>query len=119
MADLQSFLYAEARKIRPYLFETGALTIERYLQNVNEDALSDVWLDNGTSYIWKVGVLTIIDGNKRDWAYAFIGHHREPNRSCEFIGVLHWRDGENADPGPCLRRYVSLLSEADIIFEDL
>ena len=84
-----------------------------YSENVNDDAISgDDWLENRTSYIWKVGVLSVIDGKKCDWAHLFIGHLRDDQSEPEFIGVLYWQDGENDDIGRCLRRYLKCLDDS-------
>jgi len=88
-----------------------------YREDANDDALTGAWLDNETSYIWKVGVLSVVDGNKRDWGYLFIGHHRKPNYPFEFIGELCWGNGEKDDPGQCLERYLKCAKNADILFE--
>lgn len=82
---------------------------ERYSDNTNQAALTDAWLEDSSSYIWRVGVLTRIDNNKSDWMFAFIGHERAPGQF-EFIGSLHYADGENDDPGRCLARALELLS---------
>ena len=90
-----------------------------YEEDINPDAINGQdWLDNNTSYIWKVAVLSIADGNKRDWAYLYIGHQRSPDHVFEFIGELYWSDGENDDIGRCLRRYLKCAENADILYED-
>ena len=114
-STLEAFLMEQAKDI---LSKDHYLSpIVSYSENVNDDALSDDWLNNGTSYIWKVGVLSIADGNKRDWGYLFIGHHRDKDHPFEFIGKLFWQDGENDDPGRCLKRYIECAANADILFE--
>lgn len=81
-----------------------------YSEDINPDAInSDAWLENRTSFIWKVGTLAVIDGNKADWAYLYIGHQRKETSDPELIGKLHWQGGENDDIGRCLRRYISTL----------
>ena len=44
-----------------------------YKEDVNKDALTNDWLENRTSYIYKVGVLTAIDSNKCDFIHVVIG----------------------------------------------
>jgi hypothetical protein len=112
---LQEFLRNEAGSLLENDFFTPIVS---YVEDVNDDALSDDWLANGTSYIWKVGVLSVADGNKRDWAYLFIGHHRDQHHGFEFIGRLNWADGENDDPARCLRRYLECAASADILFDE-
>lgn len=87
-----------------------------YAENVNEDALSDKWLETGTGYIWKVGVLAVIDPNKCDWAYLHIGHQRNPRAEPEYIGCLYWQGGENDDIGRCLTRYIEAAAFIHPVF---
>lgn len=100
---LRDFLVAKADEISP--LNDDWPDRREYAEHVNEDALSDAWLDRSTSYIWKVGVLAQWDSNKTDHARLFIAHERQPGRP-EFIGVLHWCDGENDDIGRSLPRYL-------------
>lgn len=90
----------------------------RYQESINPDALSDDWLDNKTSYIWKVGVLTIIDNNKADWIYVAIGTQRTPRANPEVIGYLHFRHGENHDPARVIERAVKMLADMHPQFID-
>lgn len=83
-----------------------------YRENVNADAIDgDKWLDNHTSYIWKVGVLLLADSNKADWFDAYIGVLRgnESYHEPEFIGHLHFPHGEADDVGRLLDRAFTLL----------
>lgn len=113
---LRTFLEDEARKVCSSLL-LDEWTNTRYVEDVNPDALTGAWLDNHTSYIWKVGTLVLTDANKLDWARIFIGHEREPGKF-EFIGHLNFNDGENDDPGRCLRRYIECAARADHVFDD-
>lgn len=89
---------------------------ERYTEHDNPAALTDAWLENSSSYIWRVGVLTRIDNNKADWMHVWIGHERRPGKT-EYIGHLHYADGENDDPGRCLMRALELLAMQHPSFE--
>ena len=81
-----------------------------YTESVSADAINgDAWLENGTTYIWKVGILTKIDSNKCDWVNVFIAHQRDENATPQFIGHLHWQEGENDDIGRSLDRYLAIL----------
>lgn len=92
---------------------------ERYSEDTNPDAINgDQWLENDTSFIWKVGVYVLIDANKCDWVHVFIGHKRDEKSDAEFIGHLYWQDGENDDIGSSLARYLKLLSKIHPVFED-
>ena len=114
ISSLEDFLLGEAKEILDQDHYIGPIV--SYREDINEDALTDAWLENETSYIWKVGVLSVADGNKRDWGYLFIGHQREPGALFEFIGRLYWADGENDDPGRCLGRYIKCAEMADCLF---
>jgi hypothetical protein len=107
-------LTAEADKTSP--LDNDWPDCRSYAEDVNPDAIDgDKWLDNDTSYIWKVGVLAQWDSNKCDYARLFIGHERQPGRA-EFIGMLHWRAGENDDIGRCLLRYLECASSIHPVF---
>lgn len=83
-----------------------------YSQDTNDDALSDAWLDKGSSYIWRVGTLSIWDANKCDWCGLVFGQRRDPDRRPEVIGSARWDDGENDDPA---RTFVRALTAAAMV----
>ena len=120
--QLRKYLESEANKLHPDNFRhcdmlKGTEGVAHYAENVNPDALDDrKWLDNGTSYIWKVGVLAVIDRNKSDWAYLYIGHERAPGQY-QFIGFLYWENGENDDIALCLDRYLKCAASASNLFK--
>lgn len=108
---LEEFLTAEADKLKP--LDADWPDFRRYAEDTNPDAINgDAWLDNNTTYIWKIGVLAQIDSNKRDHASLFIAHERQPGRF-EFIGMLNWNGGENDDIARSIQRYVRLAASAD------
>lgn len=92
-------------------------TVWDYAEDVNPDALSDDWLENRTSYIYKVGVLTAIDANKCDWVEVVIGCQRSENSDIEIKGVLNFQDGENDDIGRVLERTINLLKTIHPVFD--
>ncbi len=90
-----------------------------FASDVNPDAIDgDEWLENGTSFIYEVGVLTLIDSNKCDFIHVFIGQRRGADTAPEFIGHLHWRDGENDDPARTLQRVRKLLRSIHPVFHE-
>jgi hypothetical protein len=91
--------------------------IEGYAEDVNEDALTNAWLDKSTSYIYKVGCLRLFDDNKRDFGWAFVGIERDPG-DFQYLGSLYFRDGENTDCGRVMRRVLACLAGCDIVFQD-
>ena len=88
-----------------------------YSEDTNTDALSDEWLDNRTSYIYKVGVLCAIDSNKCDWAYIAIGTQRTDQHAPEVKGVFHFNQGENDDMGRVMDRAMNMIRLAHPAFE--
>lgn len=110
---LEAFLRQEADKLAP--LDKEYPDVRGYHESVVPEALTGEWLDARKSYIWKVGVLAQWDSNKCDWARIFIGQERQPG-DLQFIGVLHWSEGENADIGRCLQRYVDVASWIHPVF---
>lgn len=106
---LQDFLEAEAAKGSRFGKDW---THTVYDEHTNKDALTDRdWLENGTSWIWRVGVLLLIDANKADWFEAYIGTQRDDQswRKPEFIGCLKFAGGENDDPRRVMDRALDML----------
>lgn len=81
-----------------------------YSEDVNDDALTDAWLDKRTSYIYKVGVLCAIDSNKCDWANVVIGVQRSNESEVEIKGEFDFNEGENDDMGRVIDRAVQILT---------
>lgn len=80
-----------------------------YSENNNSDVLTDKWLDNGTSFIFKVAVMTAIDRNKCDFAHVVIGTQRGEDSEPELKGYLYFGEGENDDMGRVIERAFELL----------
>lgn len=89
-----------------------------YTEDINNDALSDKWLDNETSWIYKVGVLTAIDKNKCDEVFIVIDTQRNEQYQPDIIGELRFRRGENDDIMRVIKRAVKLLTQVHSVFED-
>jgi len=96
---LDKFIEASAKEAFPELFKRDEHfhPIEKYRERVNPDALTDDWLTNSTTYIYKVGVYIVMDDNKMDWLYAFYGYQRRKTSGFEFLGYLQFPQGENDD----------------------
>jgi hypothetical protein len=102
--DLEKHLIEVARKEHPRTFEIPNF-LPTYIEDVSPDAIrGDDWLENRTSYIWKVGVLALIDPNKCDWITLYIGTKRDEKSTPELIGTINFRGGENDDPGRTITR---------------
>lgn len=108
--------------LQKYLLDQTKLTLDYcavgYQENVNEDALTDKWLETGTSYIWKVGVITAIDPNKCDWVYLAIGTQRSPRWPVDIIGHLSFKRGENDDIRATIDRAIKSLEMIHPVFEN-
>ena len=89
-----------------------------YSEDVNEDANTDAWLENRTSYVYKVGVLCAIDSNKLDWIYAAIGTQRKDGSGFEIKGTFHFERGENDDVGRVIKRALDCMKFINPIFEE-
>lgn len=91
-----------------------------YEENENRDAISsnDDWLKNGTSWIYKVGVLVVIDANKCDFMWILIATQRNEFESYEFIGLLHFNKGENDDVARTLNRVMKELKFMHPVFSE-
>jgi hypothetical protein len=81
-----------------------------YRENVHPDALTDRCYESHTSFIWKVGVLSVIDGNKMDWMNVLMGYEVRPGHF-EIIGEFKFEQGENADLAWTLHRTFKLIAE--------
>lgn len=89
-----------------------------YLEDTNKDVIDGTWLENRTSFIYKVGVSIAIDANKSDWVYLAIGVQRQnENSSNQLIGTLSFPNGENGDIGRVVQRAVKLMRYATPLFD--
>jgi len=104
MTELEQFLRTKADELAP-------------IDEDWPDCRSFKLNEKRTSYIWRVGVLAQWDSNKCDYARIFVGHEREPGK-LEFIGMLHYRDGENDDIGRSLQRIVDIAGDIHPAFMD-
>jgi len=109
---LDKFIMVEAEKLFPELFLRAEYfnPIEIYRETVNAEALGDSWLENQTTYIYKVGVYIIYDENKMDWLQAFYGYQRYEKSGFEFLGYLKFPNGENDDMQRTLESIVRLIN---------
>ena len=88
-----------------------------YSENENRDALTNDWLDNKTSYIYKVGVLCAIDSNKCDFVHVVIGSQRAEYSEAEFKGYFYFKDGDNDDMGKTLERALEVMKNIHPAFD--
>lgn len=88
-----------------------------YKEDANQDALTDEWLENRTSYIYKVGVLCAIDSNKCDFVHIAIGTQRDQNSTPELKGSFYFDEGENDDMGRVIKRAIQCLELIHPVFE--
>ena len=88
-----------------------------YDENNNKDALTNDWLENRTSYIYKVAVMTAIDSNKCDFAHVVIGVQRGKDSEPELKGYFYFSEGENDDMGRVIERAFKLLQYIHPAFE--
>lgn len=81
----------------------------QYQESVNKDALTEDWLENRTSCIYKVGVLCAIDSNKCDFVHIAIGTQRDDVCEPEIKGSFYFSEGENDDMGRVIKRAIECL----------
>lgn len=107
--------------LRQYLINEKGINPQYYIfgydEDVNDDALTDAWLENNTSYIYKVGVLTAIDANKCDFIHIVIGTQRMLGWEFEVKGYFHFNRGENDDVAVTIKRAMGMLQYIHPIFE--
>ncbi len=111
MEELERFIRAKAKELRPH---RTTLEYEVYKEDVEPNYKE--FLERDCSYLHKVGVLASIDGNKFDFCTLFIGV-TDAYDDCQFIGQLHFNDGENMDLARLLTRMVRTIKETADIFE--
>jgi len=108
--------------LKKHLKETVELneewTIWEYSEDVNEDVPNDEWLQNNTSYIYKVGVLCAIDSNMCDWAHIVIGTQHDVDSEIEIKGVFYFNEGEHDDMGRVIERALFCLKHMHPAFEN-
>ena len=114
--ELRMALIAEAKAVGFKVDDDWTHCV--YRQNTNDDAKTDAWLASGTSYIWRVGVLTIWDANKCDQCGVVFGHRREPGYDHQVIGWANWSEGENDDPARTWQRVIDLAAETHPVFHN-
>lgn len=93
-------------------------TCWEYVEDVNNDTLSDDWLENRTSFIYKVGVLTAIDANKCDWVHVAIGTQRGEKSPFEIKCEMEFNEGENDDIARVLKRALQCLEVIHPVFHE-
>lgn len=110
---MQNFLKEEIlKKITDpnyYVFE--------FSESKNEDALTNKWLKNRTSYIYNVGVLAAIDSNKCDFVHVVIATQRGINSDPELKGYFYFNQGENDDMGRVIERAFELIKSLHPAFQ--
>jgi hypothetical protein len=89
-----------------------------YYEDINKDAATNKWLDSQTSFVWKVGVLSIIDSNKCDWVHFALAIQKTPHSEIDIIGHFNFCDGENDDIGRVLKRMIGCLKQLHPVFEE-
>lgn len=87
-----------------------------YEEDTNPDALTNAWLENRTSYIYKVCILVSIDANKCDWAHIAIGYQRAEGAEPVLLGTFFFPQGENDDINRVLYRAMKMLEHVHPVF---
>jgi len=104
---MEQFLKEELKKTYSDI-EDGCVHYN-YSENINKDVDNGTWLENKSSYIHKVAILTAIDNNKCDYVNIIIGTQRSKNSTPKIIGTFDFSNGENDDMGKVIKRAIDLL----------
>jgi len=112
MEELEKLLRRKAKELNP---RRTTLEYEVYKEDVEPDYQKH--LEKDCSWLHKVGVLALIDGNKLDFCTLFIGV-TDAYDECQFIGKLDFNGGENMDLARLLARMVKTIKETHSIFEE-
>lgn len=84
----------------------------QYVEHANDGVLDDGWMVDGSSFIWKVGLLAVVDSNKADWVKVLIATEHQPG-CVEMMGKMDFPKGVNDDVGRVLNRVFSLFTKLD------
>lgn len=112
MEDLEMFLREKAKELHPM---RTTMEYEVYKEDVEPNYQR--FIEKDCSWLHKVGVLALIDGNKFDFCTLFIGV-TDAHDECQFIGKLDFSQGENMDLARLLTRMVRTIKETADIFEE-
>ena len=110
---MEQFLKDELKRI--FQFDED-WTHWEYNEHLNTDAISDAWIENNNSFIYRVGVLSAIDSNKCDWVHVIIGVERSKDTKFKVIGEFHFNQGENDDIGRVMDRSFYLIKNMHPVF---
>jgi hypothetical protein len=110
--SLEKFLIEKAKS---YIEECGRFVRPRikYSEDV-ESNYNKSWGYGGDidcSYIYKVGVLAVIDGNKSDYAKFFIACERDEGEF-DYFGELYFHQGENTDMKRTIQRIYKCMDDS-------
>jgi len=111
---LKQYLMDKNPKMKEY--DDDGMYFWQYHEDVNKDALTEDWLENSTSYIYKVGVLCAIDSNKCDFVHIAIGTQRDDKCTPEIKGSFYFNEGENDDMGRVIKRAIECLEFIHPVF---
>ena len=114
---MKDFLKQKLSEIYPSTIEYKDLMTLQYSEDVNEDVTTGDWLENRTSFIYKVGVLAAIDNNKCDYVYIAIGTQRTESSEPVLKGSFYFNQGENDDMGRVIKRALNCLEFIHSAFE--
>lgn len=107
---MKEFLIKKAEENGEELENDFINPIVKYGEDVCDDYVVERdACDDEKSYIYKIGCLAVIDGNKSDWVNFYLAYQREEDSEPEFIGKLSFPDGENTDIIPTIKRIKKVM----------
>ncbi len=87
----------------------------KYHEEICDDYNVEIHYDSEEhSYIYRIAVMSIIDGNKSDWADFYVGIQRSKDDNFgnyQFIGKMSFMDGENTDIERSIDRIRNCMKE--------
>ena len=99
---MEEFLMKKAKELDPRHFEEKKADswwpdpIIKYSEDICNDYNVQLHYDSeDKSYIYGIGCLSIIDGNKSDWVDFYLAYKRDADAEPEFIGNFSFPEGEN------------------------
>lgn len=75
------------------------------------DSLEFIRTKSDYSYVYRIGVLAMFDGNKMDFGEFHIGFQSDKDGSMLYLGKLNFSDGENMDIPQTIKRIAYSMLE--------
>lgn len=111
---MEEFLLQKVKELCPESIASDEYWSNKkeYSEDICDDYNVEIHYDSDEkSYIYGIGCLAIIDGNKSDWVDFYLAYKRDKDSEPEFIGKLSFPDGENTDIKTTINRIKKTMRE--------